>query len=311
MAVGIGGAGSVGLAFEAVAGTYVAPTHFLPVRSESLEFIDEVQYTRPIMGVVDPVHAVPGPQRVEGDLEFEVIEDIFAFLLHGGRFAVTKTGVGPYNYEFKPSTAAEAPTKTLSITVVRNGVVFGYVGCVVSGLEMTVDNGVLVSTANILGVGEASQGLPTPSFPVTPPFGADHYTIEIPTGSPITDADTFTFSVDESSEAVYRLGNAQQAAFVMFGERSTTMSVERDFESRADYDTFKALTEQELRVLASKSASEQIEILVRAAIKSSYAVGLSGQGDLVRGSIEYEGKYDFTSTEAFLITIDTAENITP
>jgi len=311
MVVGIGGAGSFGMALEAVAGTYLAPTQFLPIRSESLNFVDEVQYTRPIMGVVDPVHAVPGPQKVEGDVEFEVLSSELAFMLHAARLTVVKTGGPDFKYVFTPSSAAEAPLKTLSLTIVRNNIVFGYAGCVVGGLEFTVDNGVFVCTMNILGESEGTESAPTEVFPTDVPFGADDYTIEIPTASSVTDVDTFTWSLDDSAEAVYRLGNAQQAAFVKFGERTVTLSVERDFESKTDYDAFKALTAQEIRILVSKSATDQVEIFTRSAIKSSYEVNLSSQGDLLRGAIEYMGKYDFAETESFEITVDAAIDITP
>ncbi len=311
MVVGIGGAGSFGIGLEAVAGTYVVPTQFLPIRSESLNFINEVQYTRPIMQAVDPIHAVPGPQKVEGDVEFEVLASELAFLMHGMRVTVVKSGVGPFNYIFTPSNAAEAPLKTLSLTVVRNNIVFGYAGCVIGGLEFTVDSGVFVGTVNILGESEGTEAAPTEVFPTDVPYGADDYTIEIPSASAVTDVDSFTWGVDDSAEAVYRLGNAQQAAFVKFGERTVTLSVERDFESKADYDAFKALTAQEIRLLISKGAGDQVEIFTRAAIKSSYEVNLSSQGDLLRGAIEYMGKYSFSDTESYQITIDAALDITP
>ena len=102
MAVGIGAAGIVGFAHEAVVGTYLAPTQFLPVRSESIQFMNEVQYTRPIMRVADNVHAVEGPQKVEGDVEFEVIEDLLTFLLYAARMDVVKAGADPYTYTFTP-----------------------------------------------------------------------------------------------------------------------------------------------------------------------------------------------------------------
>lgn len=311
MPVGIGGAGSVGFAHEVTPGTYVAPTRFLPVRSESLNFVNEVIYTRPIMGVVDQVHAVEGPQRVEGDIEFELIEDLFAFILYGARMTVNKTGSAPnLTYTFVPSPAAEAPNKTLSITIVRNGVVFGYAGCVVGGLEINVDNGLAVCTATVLGESETTQADPTEAFPVTEPFGADAYTIEIPSGSPVQDLDTLTWTMDDSAEAVYRLGQAQAAAFVKFGERTVGASVERDFLNKTDYDGFKAVTAQALRFLISKSANRSVDILTRSAIKSTYEVNLSGQGDLVRGSIEYEGKYDFANSESYRIIVKSDIDIT-
>ena len=311
MPVGIGGAGSVGIAHEVTPGTYVAPTRFLPVRSESMQFINEVQYTRPIMQVVDNVHAVEGPQRVEGDIEFELIEDIFTFLMYGARMSVAKSGSSPnFTYTFTPSMTAEHANKTLSLTIVRNDVIFGYTGCVIGSIEISVDSGLAICTMSLLGRGETTQANPTEAFPVTEPFGADAYTIEIPSGSPVTDTDTLTWSVDESAEAVYRLGQAQAAAFVKYGERSITASVERDFINKTDYDGFKAVTAQALRFLISKTASRSVDILTRSAIKSSYEVNLSGQGDLVRGSIEYEGKYDFANSESFRIITKTDIDIT-
>jgi hypothetical protein len=38
---GLGGGGSVGLAFETTMGTYIAPTIFVPIISESLEYTAE------------------------------------------------------------------------------------------------------------------------------------------------------------------------------------------------------------------------------------------------------------------------------
>ena len=308
MAVGIGAAGVVGIAHEVTPGTYVAPAQYIPVRNESIQFINEVQYTRPIMGVPDNVHAVTGPQRVEGDFEFEVIEDLLAYLLYGARMTVAKTGVGPYVYTFSPSSAAEAPNKTLSITVVRNGAVFGYVGCAFPSLELTVDNGLLVATMGVLGRGEASQAAPSPTFPQTQPFNADAYTLTVG-GVPITKADNFTWSLDDSGEAVYRLGNAQQAAYVKFGERSVQASVEIDFEDRTQYDLYKATTAQRLQLEADKDATHYVHLDTKLATMSTYEVMLSGQGDLVRGSIEYEGKHDFTSGKIYEIVIGAELNI--
>lgn len=309
MTVGIGAAGVVGLAHETTPGTYAAPTIYLPVRSESVQFINEVQYTRPIIGQPDNIHAVEGPQRVEGDLEFEVIEDLLAFLLYGARMTVNKTGLGPFVYTFSPSPAAEAPNKTLSITVERNGEVFGYTGCAIPGLELSVDSGLLVCTANVLGRGEATQPSPTPTWPETPPFGADAYTLEIG-GTPITKADNFSWSLDDSGEAVYRLGNAQQAAYVKFGERSVSASLELDFENRTEYDNFKAVTERQLQFDADKDAGHYVHIDTKTAIASTYEVMLSGQGDLVRASVEYEGKHDFVSGKIYEIEISCDEDIT-
>lgn len=309
MAVGIGAAGSVGVAHEATPGTYAAPTQFIPVRSESLNFMNEVQYTRPIMGTPDAIHAIEGPQHVEGDIEFEIIPDMFAFLLYGARMTVSKSGAGPYVYTFSPSPAGEAPNKTLSITVVRNDVVFGYTGCVIGSLEVTVDNGVAVATFGVHGRTEATQSAPTPTWPTAEPFAADDYTLSVG-GAGVTDADNFTWTLEDNAESVYRLGSAQSAAYVKFGERSVTASLERDFQNKTDYASFQAVTAQRLQFEMDKDANTYVHLDTKLATKSSYEVNLSSQGDLVRASIEYEAKYDFSSSKVYEIVVGTSLSIT-
>lgn len=309
MVAGLGAAGSLGLAFETVPGTYVAPTKFVPIRSESLQYMLDINYTRPIMaGPVDPVHAVKGPAHIEGDIEWEVIEDMFVYFMYATRCTVVKAGAAPYTYTFTPSPAAQAPNKTLSLTVVRNGVVFGYVGCVVGSMELTVDNGLLVATMGIVGQDEAVQSAPTESFPQTVPFGADAYTIEVATVG-ITDAGSFTWSLDDNAEAQFRLGSLA-AQYVKFGERNVSVSIERDFQDATDYNAFKALTAQEIHLKAAKDATHYIDIVTHAAIKDAYETGLDGQGDLITASLTYTGKYDFTDTSSYVLEVGTDENIT-
>lgn len=301
MAVGIGAAGLLGVSHEAVKGTYLAPVEFIPIRSESLQYMQEVNYTRPIRGVPDPIHAVKGNGHVEGDIEMEITEDMLAYLLYGARMTVTKAGVGPFTYDFVPSSAAEAPNKTLSFTVVRNGVVFGYAGCVISTIELTIDNGILVGTFGVLGTSEATQTAPTPTWPTTPPYGADTHSISIG-GSAVTTVDSFTWKLDDSGEAVFRLGSLD-AAYVKFGERSVEASVEMDFENKTEYTAYRALTEKALLFESDQDADNFIHITTHAMIAGTYEVGLDGQGDLIRASIEYTGKYDETNSEVFNIAI--------
>jgi len=301
MAVGIGAAGIVGVAHEVTAGTFVAAAEFIPVRSESLKFIQDVNYTRPIRGVPDPIHGVEGNGHVEGDIEMEVTIDSLIYLLYGARMDVVAAGAGPYTYDFTPSSAAEAPNKTLSFTVERNGIVFGYVGCVIGGLEISVDNGMLVATINVLGTDEATQTGPTPTWPTDPPLGADKHTISI-ASSPVSTVDDFSWKLDESAEAVFRLGSLA-AAYVKFGERSVEASVTMDFEDKTEYDNYRALTAQELLLESDLDAGNFIHITTHAMIMASYEVGLEGQGDLITAQIDYTGKYDETATEVYNIAM--------
>jgi hypothetical protein len=89
-----------------------------------------------------------------------------------------------------------------------------------------------------------------------------------------------------------------------------TLSLDRDFESRTEYDAFKALTAQGVSLLATKGVNNSILMEIPAAIKDTYEMSMGGQGDLMRGSISYNGVLDAVGN-AYKITIKTQEDITP
>lgn len=317
MAAGIGAAGILGVAREVTAGTYVAPAKFIPIKSESLAYAQDTVFTRPIRGVADIVHAVPGNATVEGDIEFEVTHDNLPWFLYAMRGDVAVTGLQPpYVYTYTPNAIGQksATLTTLSISVERNGIVFGYTQCVVGKLQITVDDGILMATVSILAQEEATQSALSATWPTDPPFGAGQYVIEIPTASQVFDVDGFDFSVDDSAEHAYRLrDNGRGAQFTKFGERTSEISVERDFESRVDYDAFKALTAQAVHFRAEdpNEADNYLDIVMDAAIKDSYEIGLDSQGDLVRASITYQGIYDEGNSRAFVLELGSAtEDVT-
>jgi hypothetical protein len=257
---------------------------------------------------------VPGNGRVEGDMSMEAFEDIVALFLSAGRTNVQKTGTNPnFTYVFTGSPNA-TPNETLSVTIVRNGVTFGYTGCTMGSFSFTVEDGLLKFSPTILGRDEASQTLPTATWQTglqSQPYGAGMYKLEIPTLTQIFDADGFDFGVDDGAEAQYRLKDTSRGAqFVSFGERSVTLSLDRDFESRTEYDAFKALTAQGVSLLATKGVNNSILMEIPAAIKDTYEMSMGGQGDLLRASISYNGVLDATGN-AYKITVKTQEDITP
>jgi hypothetical protein len=311
--VGIGASGELGLALETVSGTYVAPTKFLPFMSESLAYAQDTVFRRPIKGVPDVVGAVHGNASVAGDVESEVLLDCLIYLLRAARTSVVKTdtlGDAPYTYVFKP-TAAAVPSKTLSLTVVRNGVVFGYSGMVVGSFEIRVDGGILMVRLSFQGQNEETQSDPAASYSTETPFGAGMYDIQIPALTSVVNLDGFTFSDDDSATPQYRLRNDRRSpSFITFGERSVGLSTNLDFESKADYDAFKALTAQNIVFEAADGASKILTIDVPAFIKDTYEVGLSGQGDLVQAAVNYVGQYDSGTAKSYEISITTDEDMT-
>src|SRR5262245_24104327 len=171
------------------------------------------------------------------------------YFLHVSRSSVVKSGAaGNFVYTYTPANMATnsgLPKNGLSITIVRAGVVFGYVGCLVTGIEFSVDGAVPIVRFTIIGLDEANQTLPTPTWQTGTgdnPYGGNQWAIEIPTASAVFDVASFTFTVNDNGEPQFRLQNSTKARFIKFGEREVSLEVTRDFDGRTEYDAFKALT---------------------------------------------------------------------
>lgn len=308
--VGIGASGVIGVAFETTPGTYVAPTKFFPIKSESLKKTQDVLQRRILRGIVDINGTVQGNTTVEGDIEMEAYEDAFVWFLAASRCSVVKTGTNPnYIYTVKGTHNAEPVNgRTLSIAVVRNGVVFGYTGCIVGSQEWSLDDGLLVHKFSIQGMDEAVQTNPTASYTAVSAFGPGMYTYNI-AGTATCDMDSISFSINDNATPEHRICS-RGPRFLRWGERETTATLERDFIDRTDYDAYLAQTAQSLEFIASKGANNSMSIKIPVAQKDKYEVGLSGQTDLIRASIDYIGVYDATTTAAWEIVVKTQESIT-
>jgi hypothetical protein len=292
--------------------TYAPPTKFFPFLSESLGYKQDTQWRRPIRQNVDNLGGVPGNVNTEGDIEMEALMDAAIYFHAVSRCSIVKTGPASsiYTYVCTPNPAATA-VRTMSITIIRDGVVFGYTGCVVGTFKYSIDNGQLKATYSIVGSDETVQTLPTATYTnQLQPFGAGEYDIEIPTTTQVFDADGFEVTVEDNAAAQFRLKNTGRGAqFIQFGERNVTVTTERDFQNRTEYDAYKALTAQAIMLKAVKAAGEVFQFDMPAAIKDSYDISLGGQGDLIRASISYMGVFDITTQRSYQLTLKTLESV--
>jgi hypothetical protein len=289
---------------------YAVPTKAFRIKSESLSYKQATQWRRTIGLSVDNQGAIPGNVNTEGDISMEAMHDVMPYFHTCSRASVVKTGAGPYTYTVTPTADATAK-KTMSITIVRNGVVFGYTGCVVGSYNYTIDNGAVAVTWSIKGSDETTQTTFVPTFVDTPVFGAGQYEFQIATPTVVRDVSAFTFSVDDGAEPQFRFNNTGRGAeFMKFGERSVSASVTRDFHNRTDYDAFKALTGQSFQMMCAVGP-HSITLTAPSIIKESYELGLSGQGDLITAAISYQMTFDNATSRAYQVVIVTTENFVP
>jgi hypothetical protein len=310
--------GYMGIAFEATYGTYVPPTRFFPIRSEGLVEAFENQQRRVIRGIADNLGHIAGFSHVEGDITLELMSDVLAYFLQVSRNTVTKTGSTPnFIYTTTPahygsSSALPTGKKGLSITIVKNGEVFGFVGCIVSSLEIGIDSGIPTLRVSLFGRAEAVASVPTPTFLTTDvPYGAGMYTIEIPTASQVFDVASFTFTMNDNAEAQNRLINNRFAQWVKFGQREVQLQTERDFTSRAELDAFKALTAQSVTLTIARNTNDSVSVKLPAAVRDTYEIdGLSDQAAATMMRTTFVGNYDPATSKSYELTVKCATDIT-
>jgi len=310
--VSIGASGFMGIAIESTPNEYEAPTKFFPIRNENLVWTQDTNWRRVIRGTVDIIGAAAGNGNAEGDVDMELLDDVLPYWLIASRGEMVKTGAAPtFTYTFTPTHDA-TPTSTLSITVVRAGIAFGYVGCVVGNHSFGSDNDLATYTPTVVGTSE--EEVAVPAAPVyrddDDPFGSGMWNIQVPTGTQIFDADNYTLDINDNAEAQNRLKNSLGAQFVSFGERDVELTVDRDFEDRSEYNEFKLLTEKSISVRLEKEAGRAVQFNIPGSIKDTYEVSLTGVGDLVRASTTYRGIHAASVGGGFEIVVETDEDIT-
>ena len=301
MPAGLGGGGKVGIAFETTMGTYVAPTIFVPILNESLIYREEKYYSEQIRQQTITSDVKPGYYHVEGDVTMEVDPTNHPYWLYASRHNITKTGAGPYVYKYTPSSAGSASTaagattpKTLSITIVRNNVVFGYTGCTVGSFEYTIEDAVLRCTMTVLGLAEAVQSAPSPTWATPDLLGADAHRVYLaasaasPTfGAADVNFNGFTFRANYNAEAQNRINAARSASYISFGITEAEIESELDFLDRTDYDNFVSNVQRAIKLESTNggatfaAATSGIILQGNRVSYDAYDIELEGMGDLI------------------------------
>ena len=291
------------------ANTYYAPTKFFPFTSDTINHTQATVFRRDIRQNVDAYAAVPGNVNTAGDMEIVADDKVVPYFLKCSRATMTRTGTSPnFTYTFVPNSNGTA-TNTMSLTIVKNGIVFGFTGLVVGSYSFNVADGMLMMRNSMVGSDEATQTLPVPTFSAPTQFGAGTYSFQIPTASQIFDVDTFEFSVDDAAEPQFRLqsGGLRGARYVKYGSRTARMVFDRDFQDKAEYNLYKALTATTLQVLASNGTNNQIIFDLYNAVRDTMTVTTGSQGDLIRAHEELMAVFDFGASKSYQIACKTQE----
>ncbi len=313
---GLGGTGWLAICFEPTMGTYVAPgasgsgAIYVPILSESLSYKDEKYYSEQIRGDLIESAVVPSYYHVEGDIKMEADAQFLPYFLYASRHDITKVGAtgvsGSFDYTFTPSLAASASStgsgaysRTASITVVRNGLAFGYAGCTMGSIEATLDNGILQFTFGVFGLSEQGLGATgTPSWVSAAIMGATQHQIQVgvaadpPSGLTASTAfNGYTANINYNAAAQNRVSGLRSATYISYGKVEATYTTELDFLDRTGYDAYVAGTEQSIRLESYNTrgasgaswatATSGVRIDFNRSVYDAYEVGLGSMSDLI------------------------------
>ena len=325
MAVGLGAGGALGVALEtAVApGTWVTPAVWVPILNENLDYTEDRYFSTAIKQKTVPYAVAQGYYHVEGDISMEFDTRLVPYFLHGSRHAVTKTGTGPWTYKFVPASGATIPSanRTLSITVIRNGIIWGYVGCVVTQWSITVNNGILEFNMHVIGTSEGVQSA-SPSFLAPQLLGAAAHSITVGNGAVASGAisggtldqtfDGFTFTANDNGAAQNRINQSRGAAYISFGVTEATVDTQLDFQTRTEYDHFVATDRKNLIFASSNGANDQCTLNIYNSVYSSYTVALGTWDSIVMAQTQFRVLDSGGTNPPFDFSVVTnTSNITP
>lgn len=321
MPAGLGASGYLALTFETSPGTYLPPTTagtiFVPILNEALEYNEDKYYSEAIRQQTVDNEAKNSYYHVEGPVEWEVDTKFLPYFLYIARMTPAKSGAGPYVYTFTPASTGSAPLagdtvtgatnrRTASISVIRNGIGFGYAGCVVGGYSFTIDNGVLKMNMSVFGLSETTPGgLGSPTWQTPALLGADTHQVYVaaagtaPTwGANSTDFNGFTANVNDNPAAQNRIRADRQASYVSYGKTEVTVDTELDFVSKTEYDNFKAVTKRAIKLESVQGAptttyatatDNAVQFIMFNSVYDTYTVGLGAMADLVMAGTSMRG----------------------
>lgn len=328
---GVGGLNSLYITPEATYGTYVDPADgtgaWMPILTESLHYMETKYYSPQIRQQTIVSDVKPSFYHVEGDIEFEVDAHYLPYWLVASRHTIVQTGSGPYTYKATPgnfgSTYPGGTAPGVSLTAIRNGIGFGYGGCIGGQFAFTIDAGILKCTVSVMGLSEAVPAdLDSATWIAPSLFGADAHTVytaasgTAPTFAADHTFNTLTITMNYNAAAQNRIQPDRSATFISYGETELTYQTELDFLTRTEYDKMKASTTTALRLESCKpggagtfsAATEAVRIDINRSSYDTYEVDTPAMGDLVAANVTGRG-IGIAGGDAYSITCKSSVNL--
>jgi hypothetical protein len=308
---------------------------FIPILSESLVYTEDKYVSNAIRQQTIANAAKNSYYHAEGNITYEVDTKFEPYFLYISRMTPTKSGAGPYVYTFTPAGTGSAPLagdtvtgttnrRTASLTVIRNGVGFGYAGCVVGNHSYTIEDGVLRHSMDVFGLSETTPaGNGSPSWVAPVLLGADAHNVYVDTAgtspafaTPSTAFNGFTLNINDNPAAQNRINQSRSAAYVSYGFTDLTIDTELDFLSKTEYDNFKAVTTRSIKLESvngsgtyAAATDNAMQFIVYNSFYETYGVSLGSAPDLIMATTTMRGMA-IAGGNAYSIGVKSSTSIT-
>jgi len=266
MAIKSGIAAQLGVKAETTWGTFVAPTRFYPLISESLtEDIDRLESEGIVAGrrTLASEQWAAGNVDVGGDIQTELYQQGIGALLKACFGAVSTTGAGPYTHTFTPGDLTD---DHLSVQVGKPDVAgtvqpFSFYGMKADEWELSIEAGGLVTlTTSLVGKQLAtSDALATASFGTgsATPFTFKHATATIAGGA--ANVKKLTLKGNNGLDSDRRfIGSEYRAEPLEADLREYSGTVDLEFESLTQMNRYRQATEVALVATITAGASASL-----------------------------------------------------
>lgn len=314
MPAGLGAAGWLAVTLETVLGTYLPPTTagtvWVPILNETLNYTENPYYSPQIRQQTVYSSREQGFYHVEGSVELEFDANFMPYFLHTGRHTIAKSGAGPYVYDYTPSQAGSSSTaasgnvqRSASLTVVRNGIGFGYGGCSLGTIHHELRDGVLVFTLGFTGLNEqVPSGLGSPAWIAPSLMGAAAHSVYVDAAgtspafaTPDLTHNGFNADINFNPAPQNRINSSRAASYVSYGMTEANYDTELDFLSRTDFDNLKNNTRRAVKFESLKGgatfalATEAYQLTFFNSAYDVYETHLTGLADLIMARVTNRG----------------------
>ena len=237
-----------GLAVESVFGTYVAPTNFLEINSESLQ-LTQSALGKTVLNSAAEISFVLSKRSVDGSVEacvpYQGMEQLFKALTGGTPISTQQGATNVFNHKF---VLADDMPVGLSLLMARDAdaitTAYAYTGCQITAMTFVQDlESQLIATIDFIGKDEAKQSAVAPTFPAS--NAIDWTQVSTATfGGVSVDAMVSEFKIENPlAEDRYKLGDRTRKGLGRGETRKITGKVTLEFDSITEYDLFRDSTE--------------------------------------------------------------------